>query len=92
MISPFLHNEGIAKSINGVVMENYMDASLIRSALTLTGHPVISIPCGVDPLGLPFGIQVVGPRHGDHFLLSAAAALESVINTFTHEPSEDVTH
>jgi len=92
MIPPFLHSEGIAKSINGVVMENYMDASLIRSALTLTGHPIISIPCGVDPSGLPFGIQVVGPRHGDHFLLSAAAALETVINTLTHAPTEDLTH
>ena len=58
-------------------MENYVDASLVRSIITLSGHPVIAIPCGLDHLGLPFGIQIVGPRRGDKFLLEAAAQLEN---------------
>jgi len=73
---PFRIEEGIPKEINGRKMENYMDASLIRSALTLTGHPVIAVPCGVDHLGMPFGFQVVAARRADKFLLEAAAALE----------------
>ena len=65
---------------NGKKMENYMDASLIRSALTLTGHPVLALPCGLDHLGLPFGVQLVGRRRGDHDLLRIALALENKLS------------
>ncbi len=76
-IPSFRIDDGIPKQVGGKPMENYMDASLVRSALTLTGHPVLALPAGVDHLGLPFGVQVVGPRRGDLFLLGAAAALEN---------------
>ena len=78
-VSPFLIAEGIPKSVGGKVMENYVDASLVRSALTLTGHPVIAIPAGLDEIGMPFGVQVVGKRRGDFNLLSAAKALETIV-------------
>jgi amidase len=77
----FRIDEGIPHEINGEKMENYMDASLIRSALTLTGHPVVAIPCGYDHIGLPFGLQLVGKRRGDLELLKIAMALET---TFSH--------
>ncbi len=77
----FRIDEGIPHEINGKKMENYMDASLIRSALTLTGHPVVAIPCGYDHIGLPFGLQLVGKRRGDLELLKIAMALET---TFSH--------
>jgi amidase len=57
-----------------------MDPSLVRSALTLTGHPVLALPCGTDHVGMPFGFQIVGKRRGDLKLLQAAAALEKEIN------------
>ncbi len=79
-IPPFRLDEGIPKEINGKPTENYMDASLIRSALTLTGCPVIAIPCGLDETGAPFGFQVAGRRHGEKNLLAAALALESLFN------------
>lgn len=78
-IPPFLVEDGIPKSINGEEMENYMDPSLVRSALTLTGHPVLALPCGTDHVGMPFGFQIVGKRRGDLKLLQAAAALEREI-------------
>lgn len=50
-----------------------------HAALTpLVNHallPAISIPCGTDPRGLPFGLQVIGPRFSDDLLLAAATAL-----------------
>lgn len=79
-VSPFLIADGIPKSVGGKPMQNYVDASLIRSALTLTGHPVIAVPAGRDAVGMPFGVQVVGRRRGDLDLLAAAKALESAIN------------
>lgn len=79
-VPPFLVADGIPTSINGKKMENYVDASLVRSALTLTGHPVLALPCGLDHIGMPFGFQVVGKRRGDLNLLGAAAAMEREIN------------
>ncbi|MDA7948343.1 MAG: amidase family protein [Hyphomicrobiaceae bacterium] len=79
--SAFRVEDGIPKVVGGRKMENYMDASILRSALTLTGHPIVALPMGIDALGMPFGVQIVGPRRGDAFLLSAAAALEKYIAT-----------
>ena len=76
----FRLEDGIPREINGKKMDNYMDPSLIRSALTLTGHPVLALPCGSDHLGLPFGIQLVGKRRGDVELLKIAMALEAVFS------------
>lgn len=75
---PYEVDKGQPKEINGRPLETYMDASLIRSAVTLAGNPVIAIPCGYDETGAPFGIQVVGRRHGAHALLRAAVALEAL--------------
>jgi len=42
----------------------------------LTGHPAISVPCGLGADGLPLGLQLVAPLHGDLDLLHAAEAFE----------------
>ena len=31
-----------------------------NAALTLTGNPVIAVPCGLDETGTPFGFQIAG--------------------------------
>ena len=45
----------------------------------LTGHPAASIPAGFTPGGLPVGLQLVGPWHGEQRILGAAAALEEAL-------------
>ena len=47
--------------------------------MTLPGHPAVSLPVGLDRNGMPFGLQIVGPRGGDAFVLSVAAALETML-------------
>jgi aspartyl-tRNA(Asn)/glutamyl-tRNA(Gln) amidotransferase subunit A len=42
----------------------------------LAGVPAIVIPAASDSDGLPIGVQLCGPRHGDSLVLSAAQALE----------------
>jgi aspartyl-tRNA(Asn)/glutamyl-tRNA(Gln) amidotransferase subunit A len=43
----------------------------------LTQQPAISVPCGFTGGGLPVGLQIVGPRHGEALLLRAARAYEA---------------
>ena len=60
--------------------------------MTLAGNPAISIPLGVDEAGLPFGLQIVGPRGGDAFVLGVAAALEAACadDTALRRPMPDL--
>jgi aspartyl-tRNA(Asn)/glutamyl-tRNA(Gln) amidotransferase subunit A len=43
--------------------------------------PAISIPCGCDANGLPFGIQIIARRGRDRMLLRAAMRIEAEIRT-----------
>lgn len=65
--------------INGTATTSYYHWLALAYAVTLAGHPAVSIPCGRDPNGLPFGLQLIGKRHGDLDLLSFAMALEAII-------------
>jgi amidase/aspartyl-tRNA(Asn)/glutamyl-tRNA(Gln) amidotransferase subunit A len=42
----------------------------------MTGHPVASIPAGLDGDGLPVGLQLAGRRFEDETVLAASAAFE----------------
>jgi len=43
--------------------------------------PAITIPCGHDRSGLPFGIQIIARRSQDRMLLHAAMRIEAEIHT-----------
>lgn len=43
----------------------------------LTQQPAVTVPCGFTRSGLPIGLQIVGPRHGDALVLRIARAYES---------------
>jgi aspartyl-tRNA(Asn)/glutamyl-tRNA(Gln) amidotransferase subunit A len=43
----------------------------------LTGHPAITLPCGMGRDGLPIGLQLVGRLRGETDLLAAAAVFEA---------------
>jgi aspartyl-tRNA(Asn)/glutamyl-tRNA(Gln) amidotransferase subunit A len=46
---------------------------------TLSGHPVIAIPCALVPSGLPLSIQLTGAALGEGRLLSIARWCEEVL-------------
>jgi Asp-tRNA(Asn)/Glu-tRNA(Gln) amidotransferase A subunit family amidase len=66
------------QEINGKPLENYTDWFLLTYAITLTGHPVISIPCGFTQEGFPVGLQIVGRKLAETTVLKAAAAFEAL--------------
>jgi aspartyl-tRNA(Asn)/glutamyl-tRNA(Gln) amidotransferase subunit A len=55
----------------------------------LTQQPAASVPCGFTADGLPIGVQIVGPRHGDALVLRAARAYEAANPQPTLAPSGD---
>jgi amidase len=58
---------------------NYVDWLYITFAITLTGCPAISVPCGFTKSGLPVGLQLVGRPRGEAELLHFAARLEEIM-------------
>jgi Asp-tRNA(Asn)/Glu-tRNA(Gln) amidotransferase A subunit family amidase len=78
--------------IDGRRVTSYFDWVRITYAITLINHPCISIPCGVDALGIPFGLQLVAPRGRDLFLLRVAMALEDAlgVDAATRRPRPDL--
>jgi aspartyl-tRNA(Asn)/glutamyl-tRNA(Gln) amidotransferase subunit A len=50
----------------------------IRSMWNLAGTPVVGLPIGITPAGMPIGAQLVGPPNRDSALLGIAAAYQSV--------------
>ncbi len=63
------------------------DAGTIRGAwypytfpFNLTGHPALSLPCGLSSEGLPIGLQLVGRWHEDAYLLDVAGRLEAAFD------------
>lgn len=84
-VPPFPVEQLYCTHINGKALENYIHWVAITAGITLTGHPVVALPCGLDPTGTPFSIQIVGPRrHSDRFVIAVAAALERL---FAAEPA-----
>ena len=78
-VPPFPHRQLFVDEIDGTRLRTYFHWLGLAYGLTLIGHPVCVIPCGRDSLGLPFGIQICGPRRGDRFTLGVAAALERAL-------------
>jgi Asp-tRNA(Asn)/Glu-tRNA(Gln) amidotransferase A subunit family amidase len=79
--APAFAKETLAPTmIDGTPARTYFHWLAPSYGITLTAHPAISIPCGVDGNGLPFGLQIVGRRGEDRRLLGIAAALETQID------------
>jgi aspartyl-tRNA(Asn)/glutamyl-tRNA(Gln) amidotransferase subunit A len=49
----------------------------LTQLFNVTGHPAISIPCGVTSEGLPIGLQLVGARGETEALLRVACSVEA---------------
>jgi len=76
-LSPRPWAELYPTEIDGEPTKSYFHWLALAYAVTLSGHPALSLPLGLDDSGMPFGLQIVGPRGGDAMLLAVAAALEA---------------
>jgi amidase len=78
-LSPRPWSELYPAAIDGTPTRTYFHWLANAYAVTTVGHPAISIPVGLDRAGMPFGLQIVGPRGGDAKVLAVAAALEKLL-------------
>jgi Asp-tRNA(Asn)/Glu-tRNA(Gln) amidotransferase A subunit family amidase len=83
-VSPRPWRELYPVEIDGERTRSYFHWLAMAYYVSLVGHPAVSLPVGLDEIGMPFGIQIIGPRGGDVLLLQIAAALEEA---FSDHPS-----
>ena len=75
-VKPFPVEQPYPTEINGRALANYTQWFFLTYAISLTGLPAISVPCGFTKDGLPVGLQIVGGRRQEAAVLAAAAAFE----------------
>ena len=85
-VAPFSVEIDWIREINGIPMETYIDWMATCYAITCTGLPAISVPCGFTPDGLPIGLQIVGRRHRDFEVLQLAYAFEQATGYARQQP------
>ncbi len=76
-VAPFPIETEWVREIEGRVMPTYIDWMESCCAISVTGLPAISVPCGFTDAGLPVGLQIVGGPRRDRLVLEVAHAYES---------------
>jgi amidase len=74
------------REIAGVPMRTYIDWMASCYAISATGLPAISVPCGFSADGLPVGLQIVGPRGQDRAVLELARGFEQATEVARRRP------
>lgn len=64
-------------SVDGVSEPAGNAITRYTSFFNLTGHPAITMPCGMHGSGLPIGAQLIGPQYADETLLNLASRIEA---------------
>lgn len=77
-IAPRPWTELFPAEIDGVATRSYYHWLALAYAVTLAGHPSLSLPLGRDDNGMPFGVQIITARHTDAMTIAVAAAIETI--------------
>ena len=90
--TPFNHDQWTITDIDGVQMETYMRWLAITYLPTMALACGVVIPCGVDNVGMPFGIQILSAPGNDRLVIETAKALETVLaqHQETTRPCPDI--
>ena len=76
VVPPYPVEQRYVERLGDHEFSNYVEWLTIAYAITMTGHPAMSVPAGFTASGLPVGLQLVGGPRGEAALLSAAALYE----------------
>ena len=79
IVPPFPRRDRYVGECDGTAFETYIDWLAITYGFTLVSLPVICIPCGATPDGLPAGLQIAGRPGGEAELISIARYIEDAL-------------
>lgn len=77
-VSPFPAVLNYPEAVAGRPMATYVDWIAPTYVFSLSGLPAASVPAGLDPDGLPVGLQVVAPALGEEAALRICAAVQEL--------------
>jgi aspartyl-tRNA(Asn)/glutamyl-tRNA(Gln) amidotransferase subunit A len=73
-------------TVNGERTANWVQFTY---PFNMTKSPAATVRAGTSSGGLPIGVQLIGPQHGDLVVLRTAAALEAALDLDTLAPVPD---
>jgi amidase len=74
------------QEIAGKKMETYHEWMKGVLPISMSGCPALAAPVGFNDLGLPIGIQIVGPNQADLSCLQLAYAYDTATSWTTRRP------
>ena len=77
---PIKAEERYLTSLHGVTFDSYLGWAVMTCVISVTGCPVLALPCGFTAGGLPVGVQIVGRPRSEAALLSIGAYLERLLD------------
>jgi amidase len=88
-VAPFAVDLEYPAQVAGVAMPHYLAWMRVCSRITVSAHPVATVPAGFTDSGLPVGMQFVGRYRHDRRLLEHAAAWETATQLTQRHPRLD---
>ncbi len=70
--------------VDGADIHYYVATQSYTTVFSTTNSPVVSMPIGLGPSGLPVNIQVAGKRYSDRRLLQVAKVLDDYTEKFQY--------
>jgi amidase len=74
------------KSISGRTMDTYHRWMEVMIPVTMSSCPALTVPVGFDARGLPMGLQIVAPNHGELACLQLAHAYDQATQWVAKRP------
>jgi len=85
-VFPFDATTDWPKTIAGRTMDTYHRWMEVMIPVTMASCPALSVPVGFNDRGLPMGLQIVGPNHGELSCLQLAHAYDQATGWVTKRP------
>ena len=87
---PFRLDEALPSTVGGKPVERFQDVFLSTYVFSVTGLPMVAVPCGLTKDGRPVGMQIIGRRLRDDSVLEAAAAYQMAAPEMFRRPEIDL--
>ena len=85
-VFPFPVEDRWPKAVAGKAMRTYHEWMASALMITASGCPALVAPAGFGAAGLPIGLQIVGPNHGELACLQLAAAYDAATGWTARRP------